>query len=249
MAGRSPARFLAPLALVASALALVPRGQSHEPRRDREPAAPSATSRRDEDRRRRRRAKKRARRRTYMVKGGDTPSGIAEKTGVPLDADPRAQSGPRPADADPRHEDQAAQMTRLALLSSWRWPARLRWPPRPRRARQDAPKGVGAPSAIVVEASSGDVLWARGADKPPPDRLHHEADDGAADARAERAAGGEDPGGELRRAADRVEARPAPRRADVDRRPAARPDAGVGQRRRGDARRARRRLARAASCG
>jgi serine-type D-Ala-D-Ala carboxypeptidase (penicillin-binding protein 5/6) len=33
---------------------------------------------------------------------------------------------------------------------------------------QDAPKGVGAPSAIVVEASSGDVLWGRAADKRRP---------------------------------------------------------------------------------
>ena len=37
----------------------------------------------------------------------------------------------------------------------------------PARA-QDAPKGVGAPAAIVVEASSGDVLWARGADRRRP---------------------------------------------------------------------------------
>ena len=91
MPHRSPARFLAPLALVGFAVALVlvigaSRGDDEEP-----PAAPTTTidrtaeqrqERDDADRggdRRRRRA------RTYTVEPGDTPSGIAEKTGVPLE--------------------------------------------------------------------------------------------------------------------------------------------------------------------
>ena len=98
MTGRSPARLLAPLALVAVAVALyvvvtsdsgdgASNGTSGSPR----PAAtvtPVATRERS------------PKRRTYTVKAGDTPSAIAEKTGVSLedllaanpDADPTALS-------------------------------------------------------------------------------------------------------------------------------------------------------------
>jgi LysM repeat protein len=84
MAGRNPARFLAPLALVAFAVALfmvvsatsgggdtaTKDTKSAQPR----PAKSSATGR-----------KGRRKRRAYIVKAGDTPSGIAEKTGVTLE--------------------------------------------------------------------------------------------------------------------------------------------------------------------
>ena len=85
MAGRSPARFLAPLALVAFALALFvvvsnttkdDAGTSGA-RETGQPAQTTSTPTGDK--------KKRKRPRTYTVKSGDTPSGIAEKTGVPLD--------------------------------------------------------------------------------------------------------------------------------------------------------------------
>ena len=85
MAGRSPARFLAPLALVAFAVALfmvvtssttaaggaraAQPVQRHDGRRRRPPAT----------------AQKTKGRRRYTVKPGDTPSSIAEKTGVPLE--------------------------------------------------------------------------------------------------------------------------------------------------------------------
>jgi LysM repeat protein len=86
MAGRSPARFIAPLALVASALALYLVVQSTSRDDTETPAAPSATSGATKtSSKAKRAAKKRQRRRTYTVKAGDTPSGIAEKTGVPLD--------------------------------------------------------------------------------------------------------------------------------------------------------------------
>jgi LysM repeat protein len=84
MAGRSPARFLAPLALVGFALALflvVSGGLSEEA------AGPNSTNkveRPDGDRSSKRRSSSRKRRKTYVVKEGDTPSSIAEKTGVPL---------------------------------------------------------------------------------------------------------------------------------------------------------------------
>jgi hypothetical protein len=87
MASRSPARFLAPLALVAFAFALflivtAPDGDEQEaaPNRATE-GSPEATP----DAAERREARRERRRRTYTVKPGDTPSAIAEDTGVPLE--------------------------------------------------------------------------------------------------------------------------------------------------------------------
>ena len=84
MAGRSPARFLAPLALVAFALALFvvvssttnDDGGATGARGTAEPAGATPTPAAKGGKRRRR---------TYTIKSGDTPSGIAEKTGVPLE--------------------------------------------------------------------------------------------------------------------------------------------------------------------
>jgi LysM repeat protein len=84
MAGRSPARFLAPLALVAVAAALVmvvtssqngTEGTAPNQSTGTTPAA-SPTKEPKTERKGRRR---------YTVRRGDTPSSIAEKTGVPLD--------------------------------------------------------------------------------------------------------------------------------------------------------------------
>ena len=85
MAGRSPARFIAPLALVAVAVALfmVVSSSLNESGNGREPgqtsgnrpaASPTAEGKRERKGPRR-----------YRVKTGDTPSSIAEKTGVPLE--------------------------------------------------------------------------------------------------------------------------------------------------------------------
>jgi LysM repeat protein len=85
MAGRSPARFLAPLALVAFALALfivvssTTKDDGNSPAaRDTAQPAQSTTSPNGG-------GKKRKQPRSYTVKSGDTPSGIAEKVNVPLD--------------------------------------------------------------------------------------------------------------------------------------------------------------------
>jgi LysM repeat protein len=84
MAGRSPARFLAPLALVAFVMALFIVVTSAEPDPDgtRAPNQSSGTaptaSPTDA-------AGKPKGRRRYTVRAGDTPSSIAEKTGVPLE--------------------------------------------------------------------------------------------------------------------------------------------------------------------
>jgi LysM repeat protein len=82
---RSPARFLAPIALVAFAFALYSVVQD-----TREPAgsnsgSPSVTATPTSSSKSGSSKKKSAKkRRTYTVKAGDTLSGIAEKTGVSL---------------------------------------------------------------------------------------------------------------------------------------------------------------------
>jgi LysM repeat protein len=82
MAGRSPARFLAPLALVAFVVALLMILQAGgNDQNGEEPATnsnkPVATSTPT--------PKPKRKRKVYVVKPGDTPSGIAEKTGVSLE--------------------------------------------------------------------------------------------------------------------------------------------------------------------
>ena len=84
MAGRSPARFLAPLALVAFLVALLmvlSSGGGGDSTGDEQPAtnaSPAATATPEKERQKRKR-------RVYVVKPGDTPSGIAEETGVSLE--------------------------------------------------------------------------------------------------------------------------------------------------------------------
>jgi LysM repeat protein len=85
MAGRNPLRFLAPIALVAFAVALYtvvkdarePAGRSSSDTPAQATSAPSKQS-----------AKKSAKKkhRFYTVKNGDTASGIAAKTGVSIAA-------------------------------------------------------------------------------------------------------------------------------------------------------------------
>jgi LysM repeat protein len=81
MAHRSPARFLAPLALLAvvAALFMVVQSSQTDPDGNGSPnratdARPTATA-----------TPERKGPRRYRVKVGDTPSSIAEKTGVPLE--------------------------------------------------------------------------------------------------------------------------------------------------------------------
>jgi LysM repeat protein len=82
MAGRNPARFLAPLALVAFAIALFSilgngSGGGEEPATTQQPRATATATPAKETGKRKRKV--------YVVKPGDTPSGIAEKTGVSLE--------------------------------------------------------------------------------------------------------------------------------------------------------------------
>jgi LysM repeat protein len=85
MAARSPARFLAPLALLAVVVALYlivthassDSGSSGTSTSEEQPASKPAAKRAHP-------ARKKHHRRYYTIKPGDTPSGIAEETGVPL---------------------------------------------------------------------------------------------------------------------------------------------------------------------
>jgi LysM repeat protein len=86
MARRSPARYLAPLALVAFIFALFMIVSPTQD--DEEPASPNRTTEgrpsSSSDGEQQDGGKRKGPRR-YTVKGGDTPSSIAEKTGVPLE--------------------------------------------------------------------------------------------------------------------------------------------------------------------
>lgn len=90
MAGRSPARFLAPLALAAFVVALFmvvssstdPDGDEGEPNQateSRPASSPEDGGDGEEE------AERPRQRRRYTIRPGDTPSSIAEETGVPLE--------------------------------------------------------------------------------------------------------------------------------------------------------------------
>ena len=105
-------------------------------------------------------------RKTYIVKAGDTPSAIAEKTGVPLDGDRARSTRPRPAGAAARAADQAAPVSAPAALARGGVlaPLRRRCSRRaPRRGRGACPT-VSAPSAILIEARPATSLCAARAD-------------------------------------------------------------------------------------
>jgi len=84
MARRSPARLLAPLALVGFVVALLliinGAGSDDGSPKTSGPGSSKATATATPTRK----EKARKRRKRYTVKAGDTPSGIAERTGVPL---------------------------------------------------------------------------------------------------------------------------------------------------------------------
>src|SRR3954471_19796210 len=88
MAGRSPARFLAPIALIAFAVALysvvndasAPAGGNSGAETTRG-ATPTATATKKSAKK----SAKKKKRKTYIVKSGDTPSGIAEQHGLSLE--------------------------------------------------------------------------------------------------------------------------------------------------------------------
>ena len=89
MAGRNPARFLAPIALIAFAFALYSvvnnarepaGGNTGAPAGASTPTATATSTSKKKSKK-----SSSSKRKTYTVKSGDTPSGIAEKTGVTLE--------------------------------------------------------------------------------------------------------------------------------------------------------------------
>jgi LysM repeat protein len=84
MARRSPARFLAPVALVAVAVATYVVVTHSLPAKSGSSSPSSAHQGKSAKTATKTSRKHRRRRRMYTVKPGDTPSGIAVKTGVPL---------------------------------------------------------------------------------------------------------------------------------------------------------------------
>jgi len=86
MAGRSPARFLAPIALVVFAFALYSVVQNaREPAGSDSSAPATSTATPAAGKKAEKKKKTRRKRRTYTVAAGDTPSGIAEKNNVSLE--------------------------------------------------------------------------------------------------------------------------------------------------------------------
>jgi len=82
---RSPARFIAPLALVAFGVALflvLSTALKDDPGTSNS-GSPTSSQQSGKDGKKKKGKKKRAPK-IYVVKTGDTPSGIAEKTDVPL---------------------------------------------------------------------------------------------------------------------------------------------------------------------
>jgi LysM repeat protein len=85
MAGRSPARFLAPIALVVFAFALYSVVQNAREPAGSDSGAPATSTATPTAGKKAEKKSTRKKRRTYTVKPGDTPSGIAEKNNVSLE--------------------------------------------------------------------------------------------------------------------------------------------------------------------
>jgi LysM repeat protein len=83
MAGRSPARFLAPIALIAFAIALYSVVKEDSPPAGGSGATSTATPTASPKASKKKSSKKK--RKTYTVKSGDTPSGIAERNHISLE--------------------------------------------------------------------------------------------------------------------------------------------------------------------
>ena len=88
MARRSPARYLAPIALVAFAVALYSVVQDARDPVGGDTGAPAgatATPTASESATKKKKSSSKRKRKTYTVRSGDTLSGIAEKTNVSLE--------------------------------------------------------------------------------------------------------------------------------------------------------------------
>ena len=157
-ARQSPARVLAPLALVLCAIAfLVVIMASGSGEGDGDGSSRQTTVKRE-----RTTTTTRPARRTYIVKQGDTLGGIAAKTGVDGGNPPGAQPRPRPAGSRGRPEDQAARVTAPRLVVCLLVLLALSLPA---TASAAAPTVDRADAAIVVDASDGAVMLQKSPDE------------------------------------------------------------------------------------
>ena len=100
---------------------------------------------------------------------GDTPSSIAEKTGVPLEDILRLNPDLDPQTLQPGPADQAAPVSAVARTAAAVVAAAALLLGRARAAlARDCPPAVKAPNAIVLEVSTGEVACERAADQRRP---------------------------------------------------------------------------------
>src|SRR3954470_6709108 len=85
MAGRSPARFLAPIALIAFAIALYSVVKDSSAPAGGNSGATTTTATPTASAKSAKKKSSKHKRKTYTVKAGDTPSGIAEKNDISLE--------------------------------------------------------------------------------------------------------------------------------------------------------------------
>src|SRR3954447_18697067 len=85
MVGRSPARFLAPIALIAVAFALYSVVKDSNAPAGGNSSGASATPTATATKKKSSKKSTAKKRKTVIVKSGDTPSGIADKAGISLE--------------------------------------------------------------------------------------------------------------------------------------------------------------------
>ena len=171
---RSIGRWLAPVALITCAVARVRRrgqhaAQGRTARRRAAPARSSTTTKTTSGKA----AKKSKRRRAYVVKSGDTLSAISIKTGVTLAHDQAPEPQARRGHAPRRPAGQALAVTArdrraaAALLAVALGLVLAVALARPASAPA-APPAIRAPAAILVEPATGDVVYQRQARRSRP---------------------------------------------------------------------------------
>ena len=170
---RSIGRWLAPVALITCAVAVYAVVDNTLLKNDSTSGSNGSTQQSTTTKATSKKAaKSRKHRRAYIVKSGDTLSAISIKTGVSMLTHPAAE----PQDSTPtrstpasgsgsRGDAHARAAALLAALEPARCVARA-W--RARRAPPAAPPSIRAPAAILVEPTTGDVVFQREARRERP---------------------------------------------------------------------------------
>ena len=181
MAGRSPARFVAPLALVAFALALFivldrTTGGNDEKEANgnnaAQPAGKQSSGKKEGNKKKKHEAE------DLHGQGRRHPVRHRREDRRAARRDPRAQPGHRPADPGSRHGAEARPMIRVLVAALLAVARRRRARARPGRRR-----AAGRQRAVRHRHGGLDGRRALPArrHRAPPDRIDHQADDGAPD--------------------------------------------------------------------